>query len=84
MWTVVPGPQCVRGSSLPFLGSELGSEALEISMGRTGALKTVVSRVQKRVEPIRLTGLQGAARALVAGSLIRSQGNRHRVDLMLR
>jgi transcription-repair coupling factor (superfamily II helicase) len=45
-------------------------------MGRTGELKAVVSRVRKRVGPVRLTGLRGASRALVAAELIRSQGDR--------
>lgn len=47
-------------------------------MGQSASatLKQVVAQVQKRSTPVRVTGLRGASRALVAAELIRTQGTR--------
>lgn len=42
----------------------------------SGIIKQVVGRVRKRTTPVRITGLRGASRALVAAELIRPQGTR--------
>ena len=42
----------------------------------TGIIKQLVGRVGKRTSPVRVTGLRGASRALIAAELIRPQGKR--------
>ena len=42
----------------------------------SGILKQVVGQVRKRAKPVRITGLRGASRSLVAAELIRAQGKR--------
>ncbi|MFP8872419.1 MAG: hypothetical protein VCB43_13985, partial [Myxococcota bacterium] len=41
-----------------------------------GIIKQLVGRVGKRTRPVRVTGLRGASRALIAAELIRPQGKR--------
>ncbi|MFT5440987.1 MAG: transcription-repair coupling factor (superfamily II helicase) [Myxococcota bacterium] len=47
-----------------------------MSKASNESFKQVVGKARKRTTPMRLTGLRGAARALVAAELIRAQGTR--------
>jgi len=56
----------------------IGRIGLKGNVGKppNATLKRVVSQVRKRETPVRITGLRGASRALVAAELIRAQGKR--------
>ena len=47
-----------------------------MSRTKSKTIKQVVGQVRKRTTPVRITGLRGAARSLVAAELIRTQGTR--------